>query len=170
MKTDKFGQLIYSESDLCDQLLIDINGLDNKKILVDNTVDMAKFVSADLNFVELEPHGELDISVDEFDRIKQSNWYMPQAYSDLDIAKYILSLCETQEQLQRCAEELLLFQEKNLFDLLKYLKYLVDTMKENHIIWGIGRGSSVASYVLYLLGVHRINSLYYDLDIREFLK
>jgi DNA polymerase III alpha subunit len=95
---------------------------------------------------------------------------MPQAYSDLDIAKYILSLCETQEQLQRCAEELLLFQEKNLFDLLKYLKYLVDTMKENHIIWGIGRGSSVASYVLYLLGVHRINSLYYDLDIREFLK
>jgi DNA polymerase III alpha subunit len=38
------------------------------------------------------------------------------------------------------------------------------------IIWGVGRGSSVASYVLYKLGVHRINSLYYNLDATEFLR
>ena len=43
-------------------------------------------------------------------------------------------------------------------------------MRKNSVLWGLGRGSSVASYVLYLLGVHRINSLYYDLDIKEFLK
>ena len=43
-------------------------------------------------------------------------------------------------------------------------------MKQNHIIWGVGRGSSVASYVLYKLGVHRIDSLYYNLDIGEFLR
>jgi DNA polymerase III alpha subunit len=57
-----------------------------------------------------------------------------------------------------------------MFDLLRYLKYFVDTMRKNSVLWGLGRGSSVASYVLYLLGVHRINSLYYDLDIKEFLK
>ena len=51
-----------------------------------------------------------------------------------------------------------------------FMKYLVDTLRKNNIIWGVGRGSSVASYVLYLLGVHRIDSLYYDLDITEFLK
>jgi len=34
----------------------------------------------------------------------------------------------------------------------------------------VGRGSSVASYCLYLLGVHKINSLKFDLDIKEFLK
>jgi len=57
-----------------------------------------------------------------------------------------------------------------LFDLLRYLKYLVDTMNHNQVIWGVGRGSSVSSYVLYLLGVHRINSMYYDLDVGEFLR
>ena len=66
--------------------------------------------------------------------------------------------------------ELLLFQERDMFDLLKYLKYLVDTMRENNIIWGVGRGSSVSSFVLYLIGIHKINSLYYDLSIEEFLK
>ena len=50
------------------------------------------------------------------------------------------------------------------------MKYLVDTLRKNKIVWGVGRGSSVASYVLYLLGVHRINSIYYELDIAEFLK
>jgi DNA polymerase III alpha subunit len=64
----------------------------------------------------------------------------------------------------------LMFQERNLFDLLRYLKYLVDTLRANNMIWGVGRGSSVASYVLYLLGVHRIDSMFYDLDAREFLR
>jgi len=63
-----------------------------------------------------------------------------------------------------------LFQERDMFVLLRYLKYLVDTMRENNIVWGVGRGSSVASFVLFLLGIHRINSLYYDLSIDEFLK
>jgi len=43
-------------------------------------------------------------------------------------------------------------------------------MRNNHVIWGVGRGSSVASYVLYKLGVHRIDSLFYDLSVDEFLR
>ena len=65
---------------------------------------------------------------------------------------------------------LLLYQERDLFNLLRYLVYLVDIMKDNHIIWGVGRGSSVASYVLYLLEIHKVDSMYYDLDINEFLR
>jgi DNA polymerase III alpha subunit len=67
-------------------------------------------------------------------------------------------------------KELLLYQKRDMFVLLQYLKYLVDTMRANNIVWGVGRGSSVASFVLFLLGVHKINSLYYDLPIEEFLK
>jgi len=48
--------------------------------------------------------------------------------------------------------------------------YLVDFMRENEIVWGVGRGSSVASYVLYLIGVHRIDSIKFGLDWREFLR
>jgi DNA polymerase III alpha subunit len=67
-------------------------------------------------------------------------------------------------------QELLLYSERDLFPLLQYLKYLVDTLRANKIVWGVGRGSSVASYVLYLLGVHKINSIKYELEIDEFLK
>jgi DNA polymerase III alpha subunit len=95
---------------------------------------------------------------------------MPAQYQSMDIAQHILDLCQTPEQLQRVGQELLLYQERDLFDLLKYMKYLVDTMRDNQVIWGVGRGSSVSSYVLYLLGVHRIDSLFYDLDVREFLR
>ena len=95
---------------------------------------------------------------------------MPDEYKNMDIAEHVLSLFETQTELQRCGQELLLFQERGLFDLLRYLKYLVDVMRENRVIWGVGRGSSVASYVLYKLGVHRIDSMFYDLDPREFLR
>jgi hypothetical protein len=95
---------------------------------------------------------------------------MPDEYKNLDIAEYVLSLCVTDAQLQRCGEELLLFQERNLFNLLRYLKYLVDTLRVNRMIWGVGRGSSVSSYVLYLLGVHRIDSMFYDLEPTEFLR
>jgi len=57
-----------------------------------------------------------------------------------------------------------------MFDLLIYLKYLVDTLRSQNIVWGVGRGSSVASYCLYLIGVHKVNSMQYNLDIHEFLK
>ena len=119
---------------------------------------------------DLVEYAFTDMTVEEFDVMKQNSWDMPDEYKNLDIAEYILGLCDSDAKLQRCGKELLLFQERNLFDLLRYLKYLVDTLQNNNMIWGVGRGSSVASYVLYLLGVHRIDSMFYDLDAREFLR
>jgi DNA polymerase III alpha subunit len=95
---------------------------------------------------------------------------MPDEYKKLDIAQWLLDKCVTEVELQRVGKELLLYQERDLFPLLKQLKYIVDIWRENNIVWGVGRGSSVASYVLYLIEVHRINSIYYDLDIEEFLR
>jgi DNA polymerase III alpha subunit len=95
---------------------------------------------------------------------------MPEKYKQLDIAEYLLKLCTKDAELQRVGTELLLYQERDMFDLLRFLVYIVDVMREQDIVWGVGRGSSVASYVLYLIGVHKIDSLYYDLDIAEFLR
>ena len=145
-----------------------IDGL--KGMLVESGVNL-ETASAYLEQVpELVEYAFTDMTVEEFDTLKQNSWHMPDEYKQLDIAEYVLSLCDTDARLQRCGEELLLFQERNLFDLLRYLKYLVDTLRANNMIWGVGRGSSVASYVLYLLGVHRIDSMFYDLDAREFLR
>jgi DNA polymerase III alpha subunit len=71
---------------------------------------------------------------------------------------------------KRVEEELEAFRERGMVDLLRYMIYLVDFMRENDIIWGVGRGSSVASYVLYLIGVHKVDSIQFDLDWREFLR
>lgn len=114
---------------------------------------------------------EIDnVGVTVIDRFLQNQWFMPDEYKDMDIAKHVLNKCKTEAELQRVGEELLMFQERDMFDVLRYLKYFVDTMRENNKVWGVGRGSSVASYVLYLLGVHRVNSIYYGLDINEFLR
>lgn len=171
MKQDNVGQMIFNENDVCDLLMQGRELASLKGILVDRSVDLEKSAMAIENLPEfLKYAGDYPDIVEEFDRAMQSEWHMPQEYLDMDIAEHVLGLCTTQEQLQRCGEELLLYQERNLFNLLKFLKYLVDVMKQNRIIWGVGRGSSVASYVLYLMGVHRIDSMFYDLDPREFLR
>jgi len=95
---------------------------------------------------------------------------MPKEYKEFEIVGFLLDQTQNEEQYQRVVKELDLFVQHNMIDLLKYLKYLVDTMRSNNIVWGVGRGSSVASYCLYLLGVHKIDSMKYELDIHEFLK
>ena len=172
MKSDKFGQLIFSEDDVINLYLQghDITTLNH--LLVDNTIDLETAAHILDNVPAFIKYDELaqQQSVEEWDHRCQANWYMPQEYKDLDIAEYVLNLCATDAELQRCGHELMLFQERGLFNLLRYLKYLVDTMRKNNLIWGVGRGSSVASYVLYKLGVHRIDSLYYELEPEEFLR
>ena len=173
MIQDKFGQLVFSESDIVDFVMQgkDVNTL--KNTLVDASVDLEKaalLLECVPGFITYNALITEDLTVEEFDRRRQKTWHMPQEYQQLDIAQYILDQCTTDAELQRCGQELLMYQERDLFDLLKFLKYLVDTMIEHHVIWGVGRGSSVSSYVLYKLGVHRIDSLFYDLDVGEFLR
>jgi len=171
MKTDHVGRIIFDEIDLADmvmrgQPLADLNGLIVQPMIDLETAalileDVPKFVDYDKLAQETK---------EQFDHRCRNTWFMPDKYKELDIAELVLSKCVTAEQLQRCGEELLLYQERDLFNLLRYLVYLVDVMKAHNVIWGVGRGSSVASYVLYLLEVHKIDSMFYDLDVGEFLR
>jgi hypothetical protein len=145
-----------------------INGM-----LVDALVDLETAVGILENVPTFVKYNELAmqaVTVEDFDHENQDRWLMPEEYKQLDIAEYVLGLCESEAALQRVGEELLLYQARDLFDLLRYLKFLTDLMQKNNLIWGVGRGSSVASYVLYLLKVHKIDSLHYNLDIAEFLR
>jgi DNA polymerase III alpha subunit len=140
-----------------------------KNVLVSDMINL-KVLSLD-NIPELIPYTiNENLSVEEFDSRCRENWYMPDEYKEFDIVKFILDQCKNEEELQRAGEELIMYQERDMFMLLRYLKYFVDTLRKNKIVWGVGRGSSVSSFVLYLIGVHRINSLYYDLSINEFLR
>ena len=169
MIIDKYGQQIYSEQDLIDIYMSNPEKSFTFPILVSDNIVFETNIDLD-TVPSLITYTVSDESIEQFDQRLHNNWFIPKEYENFDIAKYILDQCQNEEELQRAGKELLLYQERDMFMLLKYLKYLVDTMRNNNIVWGVGRGSSVASFVLYLLGVHKINSLYYDLSIEEFLK
>lgn len=173
MRNDRCGQLVLSSQDLENAVMQAREPWTWPHVVVEKDVDLeqlATIVQDPSSVLQWTFPEDSDVSVPDWDHARQQQWFMPQEFRDFDIAQHVLDLCSTPQELQRAGQELLMFQERGLFDLLKYLHYLVHVMRENRLIWGVGRGSSVASFVLYLLGVHRINSLYYDLDPSEFLR
>jgi len=168
MRTDIYGQIILNENDLCELYLRDpLRTI--KQAYTETKIELSDILVVD-DLPKLIEYIDPRLTVDSFDELNQNLWHMPEEYLSMDIAKWVLDQCKDEIELQRAGEELLLFQDRGMFTLLKYLKYLVDTMRTHNIVWGVGRGSSVASFILFLIGIHRINSLYYDLSIDEFLK
>jgi DNA polymerase III alpha subunit len=98
------------------------------------------------------------------------NWFIPNEYKKIDVRDWLLSKCSTQQQIDRVELELKLFEKNNMLDILPVMIYVVDTLRAQNIVWGVGRGSSVSCYCLYLIGIHKIDSLKYDLPINEFFK
>lgn len=171
--TNKFGEIIADQQDLFDLIMKNVDIWNKSGLTVSHDVDierMAAMVDDPSNLLTWTFEDDRDVAVPVFDQQRQAQWFMPDSYKNLDVAQYVLDSCVDDAELQRCGQELLMFQQRDLFDLLRYLIYLVDVLQENRLIWGVGRGSSVASFVLYKIGVHRINSLHYDLDPSEFLR
>lgn len=166
---DKYSRQVLSENQAVEMLYADPE-LDVTNLCLEDGDQFnraSKKLHLNMFITQLD---EIGVDVEQYHKQNQNNWHMPEKYKQLDIAEYLLKLCTTDAELQRVGTELLLYQERNMFDLLRFLVYIVDVMREQDIVWGVGRGSSVASYVLYLIGVHKIDSLYYDLDIAEFLR
>lgn len=167
MRLDKYSNPVFDENDLIEALY------KGQTISNDLCVEPTKDI-ASLSIVSGIPFTQTGLDnlgwdIEKYDRDMQSNWFMPLQYRDLDIIQHVMFNCP-QENLERAAEELEAFEKRNMLDLLRWLKYFVDTCTKEGILWGLGRGSSVASYVLYLLGVHNIDSVKYNLDWREFLR
>lgn len=101
---------------------------------------------------------------------RYKKWYMPEEYYTYDVLSYCLDKCNNEDQIRRVCEEYILYEERDLIMLLKYFIFLVDIMRKHCIINGVGRGSSVSSYILFLIGIHRVDSMKYNLDITDFLK
>lgn len=173
MKTTDRGEVILNENDIFEAVYCGkITNLDGLNIEDRELVDQfnASVAQNADSLPKLTVFNETIDSLEQFDKTNQAEWFMPENYKLYDIVDYLYSQCRTVEQKERVTEELKLFAQHNFIIVLKYLKYLVDTMRSEKIVWGVGRGSSVASYCLYLIGVHKIDSIKYKLDITEFLK
>ena len=168
MKTDRVGNPIYQESDLVD--LIYHGHIDKiKDVLVENSSAITSFSAASELTLLIEDPVFDTIDIAHFDAVCQEDWFVPEEYKTFDIESYLVQICP-KENYQRLVEELQEFRARNMLPLLRVLKYVVDTLRDKQVLWGVGRGSSVASYVLYLIGVHKIDSIKYSLDWREFLR
>lgn len=171
MELDRYSRRIIKEKDVID-ILYKNPTADLSAMYLDDSFKHNHAI--EVNYSELSRLPELnklDVEIDEWHKQNQADWMMPEDYKNLDIASWVLNTCEGNEtELQRCGQELLEYAARDLFPLLQYLKYLVDIMQNNGVVWGVGRGSSVASFVLYKIGVHRINSIEYQLPLEEFFK
>jgi hypothetical protein len=112
----------------------------------------------------------LDVPPEAFHARRAASWTIGEEYQDIDLREYLTALCTSPEAIARVHEEMDIYEARGLEPLLRAMIALVASLRERKIVWGVGRGSSVASFVLYLIGVHKINSLAYGLSVREFLK
>jgi len=171
VKTNSYGEIELSEIEAFNALYTGkLVSLENVYIDFVDRFNQARRTNAD-RFPDLKSlpiPGPAD-SIELFDESNQCDWFMPNDYCP-NLLEMLYSMCATSEQTNRVNQELDLFIQHGMLDVLFYCKYLVDTMKENNIVWGVGRGSCVASYVLYLIGIHKVDSIKYGLDINEFLK
>jgi len=169
MRQDKFGNPIFNSQDIF-KFLYQGKLTNLKDITVDYTEDIEQLEqTAGFTFQRFNEQLE-SISIEDFDSALQTDWFMPEKYKDFDVANWCLSRCTTTEQEKRVIAEMQAYEERGMIPLLQWTKHFVDTCNENSIVWGVGRGSSVASFVLYLLGVHQIDSVKYNLDWQEFLR
>jgi DNA polymerase III alpha subunit len=170
MKVDNVGQCVYSDTEAFNLIM---QGIDIDSIYIENSSRLNEtlkyYECNDFNhYIPIDAKDE-----ESFHRLNQSLWKMPNEYLELDIADYlrgITSLYSNSEYLDRLEFELEKFEEYNLMDILRYMKYMVEVFEKKNVIWGIGRGSSVASLCLYLLGVHSVDPVMYDIKFDEFLE
>ena len=171
MKTDELGVPRFTNKDLVD--MIYTGHADKCHVVLceqSDDIDMFNKAMQEQGFDKLQKYIPLDVDQKTFDGVCQGEWFMPDEYKAIDVQSWLLNKCTTDKEIARVSNELIEFKKRDMNNLLRYMIYLVDFMRENNIVWGVGRGSSVASYVLYLIGVHRINSIQYGLDWQEFLR
>ena len=169
IKINDYGDCTFTEQDAID-LLYNNPEFDISKLFFD---DIEKYTSSikelglDLPTIKTLPNRE---SLSEFDNKNINDWHMPEKYYNIDVKKWLLEKTQTEEERDRVLIEYGLFEKKKFVKVLQFLIYFVDTLRANNIVWGVGRGSSVASFCLFLIGVHKINPMLYNLDITEFLR
>ena len=164
------GDCIYDEQTIIEYLYQNPT-TDIGKLYIENTeqyLAALQELGIDLPVIQQEQkHNEKPA---DMDLRLQSHWHMPDNYSKIDVLEYLLEKCQNDQEQDRVKLEYELFEKKNFTKVLQFLIYFVDTLRANNVVWGVGRGSSVASFCLFLIGVHKINPLLYNLDHREFLR
>jgi DNA polymerase III alpha subunit len=121
----------------------------------------------------------------EFGKIKNRpldvSWKIPAKYQSFDLDKELHELLIdfvtvnsrlTSEQRNayknRLMDEIKEVKIRGMEMMLRTLWYVLDTLREKNIVWGVGRGSSCASLILFLMGLHKVDPIKYNIPLTEF--
>ena len=133
--TNQYGEPIVNCNDLIELVY---QGYDVNKVKVnDDRVEKYNTIVEELalDWPSLQKLTDIDITVEDYDRALQSDWYMPDEYKQMNVEDHIRSLAKTQEEKIRVEEELILYRKYNVLNVLKFLVYLIETMRDNNIVW-----------------------------------
>jgi DNA polymerase III alpha subunit len=166
MYTNEYNTVVFEEADIFNALYQ--NNVELNQLTVVSSEDIQRLVQ--VSNIQFDIFDETNILQYSSDKERQDNWFIPDEYKSFNIRKWVIQQCTSPDEIIRANQELVEFEKRNMIDLLRWLKYFVDSCNKRNIIIGVGRGSSVSSFVLYKIGVHKINSLKYNLDYREFLR
>ena len=169
IKINDYGDCVYSE-DAVIELIYQNPKLDISKIFTEVEQYNSALEELDIDLPKLPTLETKTEDLQLFDKKNYEQWYMPKKYENINVLQWLLDKCQTDAEKLRVQEEYSRYQEKNFIKVLQFLIYFVDTLRANNIVWGVGRGSSVASFCLFLIGVHKINPMLYNLDYTEFLR
>lgn len=144
------------------------------KTFIDND-DLRRFAEDTGQTPVLWSHGEPETPSPE-----TKAWRIPEAYLSLDLEEFLGNLLraylsqnptlDAEQYLERFAEELYLIQTKNMVPFIQTLIYMIDTFKEKNVVWGVGRGSSVESLILFLIDVNLLDPLLYNIELDHFYR
>lgn len=100
-------------------------------------------------------------------------WQIPEEYKQINLDQFLLNELEhrglgSDQYEVRVHNEMAHIRAYKLEPLILTLLYVVTTLKHRGKVWGVGRGSSCASLVLHLIGVHEVDPVRYGIPLTEF--
>ena len=169
-----------------DTYLVDPNAIENDPFLLtklQRPVYVSHMTPTVRQYNQMSMSSQPLIVKETFDdeKVDAGHWHMPSSYLDMSPRDIVERLLDKQTELglddellvqrnDRIIRELSQYKQADKLDLIRLMFYIVDQMTAHNKLWGVGRGSSVSSYVLFLIGVHDIDSVMYDLDFADFMK
>lgn len=171
-RVDAWGRTIVSPDSVIEMLM---QGSDVSAVLVENEDAINEYNEwcrfYDKGQYLIATPEAMDHSPEEEHEERANTWFISENIQQINVRQFLLEeLCKDDVCRDRVNHEMDLFEDRGLVPLLQLMMYLVYNFRKNKVVWGVGRGSSVSSYVLFLIGVHKIDPIKYGLDVHDFLK
>lgn len=172
MKTELRDRVLFFDGtsqvtpDLVPEMLL--AGVPINKIAVteeDEEVKAFNMISDEVISVGHEPSANFNLT-----------WKIPKRYNEINLPAYLLKTLAAKfpdpekriPYAKRLNEELQEIEKRNLEQIIKALIFVVSKFNESGIVYGVGRGSSCASLVLFMIGVHKVDPIKFGIPMTEF--